>query len=227
MASQLDQKSVGGVDGATFRLYTFVGSYSDAGFPTIAQLWQSLEIGDPQAAHRQAQQLETSPGAPAPDAVTAAGAQRQPNAPSPADNTLSAYLAYICNDTDWPEELASYQHDVEKDRKHFPLYGAATANINPCAFWHNDPVDPPLAIDHQGPRNVLVIQNLRDPGTPHLGGQIARKAFGNRARLVSVDDGGHGAYVFGDNACALNTGTNFLLDGRLPNRDLFCRASAG
>lgn len=52
-----------------------------------------------------------------------------------ADNTLSAYLAYLCHDTDWPEDLATYLSDVETDRKRYPLYGAAAANINPCAFW--------------------------------------------------------------------------------------------
>lgn len=225
LASQLDRQPVAGLDGATLRLYTFVGSYSDAGFPTIAQLWQELAAGNPEAALRRAQQLNTTPGIPATVPATADDAQREADTPSPTDNTLSAYLAYLCNDTDWPEDLATYLSDVETDRKRYPLYGAAAANINPCAFWHNDPVDPPLQIDDEGPRNVLVMQHLRDPATPHVGGQIARQAFGDRARLVSIDDGGHGAYVFGTNACALNTGTTFLLDGNLPKRDAFCRAS--
>nr|BFF16644.1 hypothetical protein GCM10025730_01650 [Promicromonospora thailandica] len=81
-------------------------------------------------------------------------------------------------------------------------------------------------IDDEGPRNVLVLQNLRDPGTPHRGGELARAAFGDRARLVSVDAGGHGVYVYGGNACAQNTATTFLLTGALPRTDVRCRADA-
>jgi hypothetical protein len=39
---------------------------------------------------------------------------------------------------------------------------------------------------------------------------------------VSVDASGHGVYVLGDNACALNTTTRFLVDGTLPKRDVAC-----
>jgi pimeloyl-ACP methyl ester carboxylesterase len=220
LASRLDEQPVAGIDGATFRMYTFAGTYGDESFPTVAQLWQALAAGDPEAVRRAARPFETVPGAPEPEPAA-------DDAPSPADNFLSAYLAYLCNDSEWPGDLATYQRDVATDRKRYPLYGAAAANINPCAFWHHDPLEPPLTIDDDGPRNVLVMQNLRDPATPHLAGQIARRAFGDRARLVTVDDGGHGVYVFGDNACALNTGTTFLLTGDLPKRDVHCRASGG
>ncbi|WP_242504366.1 alpha/beta hydrolase [Promicromonospora panici] len=132
-----------------------------------------------------------------------------------------------CNDTEWPEDVRTYQRAVATDRERFPLFGAASANITPCAFWHNDPVEPPVEFTTEGPANVLVLQNLRDPATPLLGGQIAREAFGDRARLVSVDDGGHGVYVYADNPCALNTTTRFLLDGNLPQTDTLCAAPAG
>lgn len=221
LAKQYDEQPVPGFSGNEFRLYTFLGTYKDVAFPTIAQMWQSLDVGDPEAALRQAEQLDTTvPGAPAADATE----QTEPT-PSPADNTLSAYLAYICNDTEWPEDVATYQRDVETDRKRHPMFGAAAANINPCAFWHNDPVDPPLEVDPEGPRNVMVLQNLRDPATPLAGGELVREAFGDRAQLVRVDSGEHGVYVYGSNACGLNTGTNFLVDGELPKRDTFCRAS--
>lgn len=214
LAERLDRSPVAGIDGATFRFFMFSATYADSSFTMIAPLWQSLADGDARAAARNAATLET-----------ARPEQARAGSPVPHDNTLSAYLAYVCNDTDWPEDVATYQRDVAADRARYPLYGGAAANINPCAFWA-DPAEAPLVIDDEGPRNVLVLQNLRDPGTPHRGGELARAAFGDRARLVSVDAGGHGVYVYGGNACAQNTATTFLLTGALPRTDVRCRADA-
>ena len=238
LADELADRPVGGVDGATFRFYTFAGLYADSSFGAVAQLWQSLDDGDAAAARGQAEELRDTvpdstvpdammPGTPAPGPVTGAAARQDDGAtPSPYDNAWSAFLAVTCNDTDWPEDVRTYQRAVAADRVRYPLYGAASANITPCAYWHNDPVDPPVEFTEEGPENVLVLQNLRDPATPHLGGRLAREAFGDRARLVSVDDGGHGVYVYDDNPCALNTTTRFLLDGRLPETDRFCAAGS-
>ena len=222
LGDQLDREPVDGLDGATFRFYVFVGTYGDAAFPSIAQIWQSVNGGDGEAALRAAEKLESpAPGAPVTGVEQKSGAAT----PSPHDNAFSSFLAVTCNDTDWAEDVETYQRNVAADREAFPLFGAAAANVNPCAFWHNDPIDPPVEINAKGPENVLVIQNLRDPATPHLGAEIASDAFGDRARLVSVDAGGHGVYVYDDNPCALNTTTRFLLDGNLPESDVFCRAS--
>lgn len=231
LADQLDRRPVGGIDGASFRFYTFAALYADSSFGPIAQLWQSLGDGDAGTARSQAERLRSTvpgsvPAGPVPAGPTTTGAgQRQAATPSPFDNAWSAFLAVTCNDTDWPEDVRTYQRAVAADRERFPLFGAASANITPCAYWHNDPVDPPVEFETGGPQNVLVLQNLRDPATPLLGGQLAREAFGDRARLVSVDSGGHGVYVYDDNPCALNTTTRFLLDGNLPETDVFCAAS--
>lgn len=223
-ADRLERRPVAGIDGGTFRFYMFVAAYADSSFPMVAQLWQSLADADAASASRYAAKLE-----PAADGTRAAGAVRQPAGatatPSPYDNAWSAFLAVTCNDTDWAENVGTYRRAVAVDRERYPLFGAAAANITPCAYWHNDPVDPPVEFADQGPENVLVLQNLRDPATPHRGGEITREAFGDRARLVSVDGGGHGVYVYDDNPCALNTTTRFLLDGNLPGTDVFCGAS--
>jgi len=77
--------------------------------------------------------------------------------------------------------------------------------------------------DH-GPRNILVLQNLRDPATPWITGFGLRQALGRRAVMVTVDQGGHGAITTGA-ACPFEIATNFLLTGRLPTRDTFCPAA--
>jgi hypothetical protein len=78
-------------------------------------------------------------------------------------------------------------------------------------------------VNTEGPTNVLVMQNLRDPATPLRGGELIDEKFGDRSRLVSVDASGHGVYVIGDNPCSLNTTTKYLVEGKLPKRDTACK----
>lgn len=201
-AERLDREPVADITGVTFRLMVFVHLYSDQQFPALAQLWQSVNASDEAAVRRQ---LADGP-------------------PSPNDNAFSAFLAVTCNDVDWPEDVGTYQENVAADRKRHPLFGAAAANITPCAYWPHEPAEPPVEIDDDGPSNVLILQNLRDPATPREGGRLLREAFGDRARMVSVDQGGHGVYVFDDNPCALNVTTTYLVEGERPD-DMFCAAS--
>ncbi len=102
------------------------------------------------------------------------------------------------------------------------MFGAASANITPCAYWAHEPSEPPVRINDKGPRNVLIVQNLRDPGTPHRGGELLREKFAKRPRRVSVDGSGHGVYVYGDNASVLNVTTIYLVGSTMP-KDTFCR----
>lgn len=198
LAERLDETPVDGIDGRVFRLATFAGLYGKTKYGLTAQAWQSVRDGDEAAAEQLAA------------------------APAQMDNLWSVFLAVTCNDVEWPSDVRTYQRAVAEDRERYPLYGAASANIMPCAFWPYEPAEPPVAVDDEGPANVLVLQNRRDPVTPHRGGELLDEKFGDRSRLVSVDGSGHGVYVLGDNACALNTTTSFLVDGELPKRDTSC-----
>lgn len=219
LAERLDRTPVAGVDGASFRLGIFVGLYSTKNFAQTAQLWQSLAAGNAERVPAGLAEDLAGRGLPTvPSAKGTAGV-------SPLDNGFAAFQAVTCNDTEWPEDVAGYQRAVARDRIRYPMFGAASANINPCAYWHHEPGEADVPVNPRGPENVLVVQNLRDPATPHLGGQLIRKSFGARARLVSIDQGGHGAYVYGDNPCGLNVTTNFLVDGTFPAEDTFCGAS--
>jgi pimeloyl-ACP methyl ester carboxylesterase len=115
-----------------------------------------------------------------------------------------------------------YQRNVAIDRIKYPMLGAAAANIGPCAFWPGKPVEPPVKIADRGPSNVLLVQNERDPGTPLAGAQKLRRAFGDRATMVTVDGGGHGVYPWSRNTCGTDAVTKFLLTGVRPATDLAC-----
>jgi pimeloyl-ACP methyl ester carboxylesterase len=205
LVDRLNRTPVEGVDGSLFRLQMFGTLYSDQTFPQMAQLWQALDRADAPAVRRVLNEHKLAD-------------------PSPIDNILSAQLAVVCNDSEWPRDVTTYQRNTTQDRRTYPIFGGAAANILPCAFWP-EPLEPKVEISDDGPSNILLVQNLRDPATPHLGGVLLRLKFGDRARLVSIDQGGHGAYLFDDNPCGLNTTTKFLADGKRPANDKFCAAA--
>ncbi|OSY48665.1 alpha/beta hydrolase [Streptomyces fradiae] len=208
IAGRLDKAPVAGIDGSIFRLLTFGHLFKQTLYPKLAQTWQTLLEGDATAAR----------------GLTVAPAETADGGLLPTDNALTVFLAVTCNDVEWPEDVNTYRQGVAEDRERYPLYGAATANITPCAFWPYAPAEPPVAVDAEGPRNVLLLQNRRDAPTPRLGGKMLREKFGDRARLISVDDSGHGVYVLGKNSCALNTTTRYLVEGEMPGKDMSCRA---
>jgi len=171
LAEQLDKVPVAGFDGNLLRLYTFGNLFKKLQYPKLAQQLQTLtggsgSDGDGGGGSEKEARLPLSQNATADET------------PPSFDNSLSVFLAVTCNDIKWPENVDTYRQGVAKDRERYPLFGAATANITPCAFWPYAPAEQPVAINDDGPRNVLVVQNLRDGSTPHLGGDAAREVRG-------------------------------------------------
>lgn len=140
----------------------------------------------------------------------------------PADNVRSAQITITCNDVAWPRDMDTYRRNVAIERRIFPRTAGAPANVWPCAFWPHQPIEPPVRVSGTGPRNVLIIQNLRDPATPWTGAVGLRAALGPVAALLSVDQGGHGAYVVTASACTNAAGTAFLVHGSLPPGPTVC-----
>ncbi|MFA7764050.1 alpha/beta hydrolase [Streptomyces sp. NPDC048723] len=131
-------------------------------------------------------------------------------------------VSVICNDVAWPEaSMASYRRAVEADRARYPLTAGMPVNVLPCSFWQT-PTQKPTRITDDGPSNILMLQSRRDPATPLSGGLKMREALGDRARLVTVEQGGHGLYLGNGNACGDRAVTEFLTSGRRPARDTDC-----
>ncbi|MFF8550582.1 alpha/beta hydrolase [Streptomyces albidoflavus] len=197
LARRLEREPVQGWDGTAFRGFTFDRLYVDANMPELAKVWQALDTGGP--------------------------VPEQPPFPD-VEPFMSARFAVICGDSPWPRTIREYQRDVRVDSRRYPLLGGTTANIGPCASWPRSWVKEPVRVDDQGPSNVLLVQNERDPGTPLAGAKALRRAFGDRAVLVTADQGGHGVYPFGVNGCANDAVTTYLTTGERPARDLACAA---
>lgn len=139
-----------------------------------------------------------------------------------SDEDAAVVMAVVCNDVRWPASVAAHKRAVADNRVRFPLTAGMPVNITPCSFWKDRPAEKPTRITDEGPSNILMIQNRRDPATPYFGALRMRAALGDRARLVTVERGGHGVYLATGNACGDRAVTTFLLTGQRPERDVSC-----
>ncbi|MGX1882214.1 alpha/beta hydrolase [Streptomyces sp. NPDC055287] len=140
-----------------------------------------------------------------------------------SDQEAAVSMGVVCNDVRWhPPTVASYERAVAADRARYPLTAGMPVNVTPCAFWKGAPVEKPTRITGRGPSNILMIQSLRDPATPYFGALKMREALGDRARLVTVEHGGHGVYLGNGNACGDREVTRYLTTGRRPAGDTYC-----
>ncbi|MGC7096822.1 alpha/beta hydrolase [Amycolatopsis lurida] len=198
LSDRLDQKPVDGIDGSTFRLLTFGALYRDSRMPHLAETWRALDTNQPLP----------------PTATEAA----EPD----LENFVSSHLYVLCNDNRWPRSIGAYVHDTAVDRERYPLLGGAGANIRPCAFWSTEPAEPPVRVGDRGPSNVLLVQNTNDPATPLAGAKKMHQALGDRSRMVTAEQNGHGAYLIGPNQCLNDAVTAYLTTGERPADDLVC-----
>jgi len=189
-----------------FRETTFGGMYADGDFPGLASLWQ---------------QLSASPISPSQvqQALTALAV------PVPADNAGASGLAIACDDVSWSHDPAQYKSELTVDTTLFPNFGELGSNIWPCAFWHSQPIEPPVAITAQAAQNVLMVQNLRDLATPYPGAVQAALDLGSGAHLLTVDGGGHAVAFLQGNACVDAAVMTYLVQGVMPS--LYCGAASG
>jgi pimeloyl-ACP methyl ester carboxylesterase len=187
------------VNGNILRGMTVFQLYRDSNFPALAGMWQYL--------------AGVSAGASALSRVA------WPEVP--ADNQGSVSVAIACNDTAWPTDLDVYRRNVAIDRRLFPATAGQPASVNLCPFWPYRP-DPPVRVTPGGRRDVLIVQNLRDPVVPWISALGLQRALGPAAALVSIDQGGHTAYLTTDSPCGTDTVTAFLAHGVLPATPRLC-----
>ncbi|MGC9666326.1 alpha/beta fold hydrolase [Planosporangium sp. 12N6] len=203
------------VNGNVLREITRSSLYDDHGFPALAEVWQFLAESSAPA--------PVSAGSPEVASVLREMLRSRPAAQQvPVDNDIAALYSVVCDDVAWPREIGTYARNVAVDRRVFPATAGMPSNAWPCAFWTSRPTEPPVEVTDKGPRNVLILQNLRDPATPWITGFGLRQSLGKRADFISVDQGGHGVYLFTRAPCANDVATAFLAQGVLPARDAFC-----
>jgi hypothetical protein len=198
------------INGNRVRIETFVGLFVHGAFPGLADTWQQLVAAT------------ASGRAPAGLAGGPRGSARTASDEFAPDNIWSVQVAVHCNDGGWPRDVETYRRNVALDRRLFPAFAGFAANVFPCAFWPFPRREPAVRVGPIGDRNVLIVQNLRDPATPWVGAAGMKRALGSDAVLVSVDQGGHTAYLKTASACANDTVTAFLARGVLPAGPRLC-----
>ncbi len=209
------------ISGNVFRELTRSLLYDDAAFPILAADWQYLADASAPSPVPPSSST-TSPPAELLTALRDLVPHNGAAAQIPADNAVAALYAVTCDDTAWPRDLGSYARNVAIGRHLFPATAGMPDNVWPCTFWPTRPIEPPVRVSGRGPRNVHILQNLRDPATPWFSGFGLRRALGSRAAFVSVDQGGHGVYLVTHAPCAADVATTFLTTGVLPARDRLC-----
>ncbi|MGP3980809.1 alpha/beta hydrolase [Streptomyces sp. KR80] len=141
----------------------------------------------------------------------------------PSDNQTASFWSVVCADTrSWPRDPEQYRRDAVRDKARYPLYGDFASNIMPCAFWGNGS-EPATKVNNKV--GALILQNEWDSQTPLSSGLGLHRTLSG-SRMVTVDEGeGHG--IYGTKSCADKTATAYLTTGKLPAKDLTCRAPAG
>ena len=229
LAAKLDRKPVtlartkAKMSGNLLRMFTWQLSYNDASMiatpqapvPALAQLWRAA--GNLAAGRATAEDRAFVEG-------FANHFVEQGVLPGIApDNLFSVGWAISCGDRAWPRDVRTYARNVAADRATHPLTAGAPANIAPCSAWKVQPVEAEPKVTSTGTRNVLILQNRRDPSTPLRTAQGMRRALGPDAALVDIDAGGHGVVVHPTpNTCAISTMDAFLTTGALPAGDRSC-----
>ncbi len=205
------------INGIFFKRITFGILYSDGSFPFGAMIWADVDSYTSlpsTAARAQLKQHLSQLGLIGNDSSDEA-------TDVPVDNASASGLAIVCDDVTWPRDASVYKRALQSDTKNYPMFGEIGSNITPCAFWqqHNNK---PVQLSSTGKRNILLVQNRRDPATPYFSGQHMRKALDKRARMVTVDQGGHAVAYIQNNVCADTIVSNYFLYGDLPKVDTDC-----
>jgi pimeloyl-ACP methyl ester carboxylesterase len=210
---------------------TFDFLANDADFVDTALLWQDTQNSSGSAGVAQTSSNSPTAGAEGNGPVVSANSTSKlaPVFPRdiqvPADNQLASGLVVLCDDVQWSRTPLQYESEFDQDSMMYPMFGPLGSNIWECAFWPNAPISSPVKITANGPANILMLQNLRDPNTPYPGAVDMHKALGQRSRLVTVDGGGHAIYgLEPDSTCATDIATAYLAKGVFPDQDVFCSA---
>jgi pimeloyl-ACP methyl ester carboxylesterase len=136
--------------------------------------------------------------------------------PDAANATL---YAITCNDTKFRHNRATLAAEAERLGRQYPLFGYYQV-LAPCAFWDRPALELKTPTG-KGVPPVLMVQSVRDPATPIEGAERAHRNFAGSRLLTVTDEGDHGIYGFG-NACVDEIVEAFIVDGKVPPRDLTC-----
>ncbi len=123
---------------------------------------------------------------------------------------------------DWPIRDADLLEPSPGILADEPLWAALQVlTHHPCDGWTGAARET-LVVEAAPTTSILVIGNEDDPITPIEATEALAETV-SRARLVTVDAGGHGAYAAG-NSCVDGLVDAYLAEAIVPRRDTRCAA---
>ncbi|GAB2948238.1 alpha/beta hydrolase [Streptomyces sundarbansensis] len=145
-------------------------------------------------------------------------------AEAPADNMTAAFWAVVCGDNSaaWSRDPRTYRRDAIEDKGRYPLFGDFASSIKPCAFWRKS-AEPVTAVRNRV--GSLVVQNEWDSQTPLPSGRALHAQLRGSKMVTVLGGEGHGVYPSGT-TCTDGAVNRYLATGRLPAKDVTCRATA-
>ncbi|MFE3379670.1 alpha/beta hydrolase [Streptomyces anulatus] len=143
---------------------------------------------------------------------------------TPADNGTASFWAVVCGDNSavWSGDPETYRRDAIEDKGRYPLFGDFASSIKPCAFWGKS-AEPVTVVKNKV--GSLVVQNEWDSQTPLPSGQALHAQLKGSKMVTVLGGEGHGVYPSG-NACTDGAVNRYLATGKLPAKDVTCRATA-
>jgi hypothetical protein len=139
------------------------------------------------------------------------------------DAEYATFYTTTCNDTAYRGTVKDLIRTSGILGKKYPLIGSSTIS-DPCVFWKR----PALSLKKPTGRGVsgaLMVQSVHDPATPYEGALNAHKHYAGSRLLTVTGEGDHGVYA-GGNACVDRIVDGYLIDGKLPRKDLSCKGLA-
>ncbi|MGJ3190352.1 alpha/beta fold hydrolase [Paenarthrobacter sp. FR1] len=130
----------------------------------------------------------------------------------------SATLAIVCGDSTMPTDPEWYWDEIQRQRVDQPIFAPVHHTITPCSFWRDAPPTP-LTIDNTIP--ALQIQAVGDTRTTYEEGLGMHRAM-KGSRLLTVPGRNHALFPTYGNECANAAVNQYLLDGKLPVKDVVC-----
>ncbi|MEV0115804.1 alpha/beta fold hydrolase [Streptomyces sp. NPDC050844] len=133
----------------------------------------------------------------------------------------SVQAAILCGDVATRRGTDSYWRDIQAARDKAPFAAPLTYNISACEFW-DAPAEKPTVVDNDVP--ALLVNATGDTRTTYSGARRMRDQW-SKSRLLTLPGANqHGVYGDYGNACTDRRVNAYLATGKLPERDVTCRA---
>jgi pimeloyl-ACP methyl ester carboxylesterase len=136
------------------------------------------------------------------------------------DSEYATFYTTTCNDTAHRGTVKDLIRTSGVLGRKYPLIGPSTIS-DPCQYWKR----PALSLKKPTGRGVpgaLMVQSVHDPATPYEGALNAHRHYAGSRLLTVTGEGDHGIYT-GGNVCVDRIVEGYLIDGKLPSKDLSCK----